>query len=97
MGKLGMAGTSGVVTTRGTGGSERLHSICCFRTGSVLGSFHTATLAGTLMSTLSARVAKLLQGVPKKTQLCLIGHRGHQEWTRDKSRVSFENLRKFPF
>ena len=52
-----MAGTSGVVTTRGTGGSERLHSICCFRTGSVLGSCHTVTLAGTLMSTLSARVA----------------------------------------
>ena len=33
----------------------------------------------------------------KNAILCLIGHRGHQEWTRDKSRVSFENLRKFPF
>ena len=55
-----MYGTSGVVTTWGTGDSERLHSICCFRTGSVLGSCHTATLAGTLMSTLSARAAKLL-------------------------------------
>ena len=56
---LGMAGTSGVVTTRGTGGSERLHSICCFRTGSVLGSCHTAPLAGTLGSRLSTLVAKL--------------------------------------
>ena len=37
-------------------------------------------------------------GCPKKNAiLCLMGHRGHQEWTRDKSRVSFENLRKFPF
>ena len=35
-------------------------------------------------------------GVPKK-KLCLMGHRGHQESTRDKSRLSFENLRKFPF
>ena len=33
----------------------------------------------------------------KNAILCLMGHRGHQEWTRDKSRVSFENLRKFPF
>ena len=37
-------------------------------------------------------------GCPKKNAiLCLMGHRGHLEWTRDKSRVSFENLRKFPF
>ena len=33
----------------------------------------------------------------KNAILCLMGHRGHQEWTRDKSRLSFEYLRKFPF
>ena len=45
------------------------------------------------------RALKILYtGCPKKNAiLCLMGHRGHQEWTRDKSRVSFENLRKFPF
>ena len=37
-------------------------------------------------------------GCPKKNALlCLTGHRGHQEWTRDKSRVSFAKFRKFPF
>ena len=37
-------------------------------------------------------------GCPKKNALFhLTGHRGHQEWTRDKSRVSFEKFRKFPF
>ena len=41
---------------------------------------------------------EICTGCPKKNAiLCLMGHRGHQEWTRDKSRVSFENLRKFPF
>ena len=57
---LGMAGTLGVVTTWGFGGSERLRSICCFRTGSVLGSCHTAPLVGTLVSTLSTCLVKLL-------------------------------------
>ena len=56
VGMLGVVGTSGVVTTRGTRGSERLHFICCFRTGSVLGSCHTAPLAGMLVSTLSTGV-----------------------------------------
>ena len=37
-------------------------------------------------------------GCPKKNALLrLTGHRGHQEWTRDKSRVSFAKFRKFPF
>ena len=37
-------------------------------------------------------------GCPKKNALlCLTGHRGHQKWTRDKSRVSFAKFKKFPF
>ena len=40
----------------------------------------------------------LYTGCPKKNAiLTLTGHRGHQEWTRDKSRVSFAKFRKFPF
>ena len=47
---------------------------------------------------LRVRINYFCTGCPKKNAiLCLMGHRGHQEWTRDKSRVSFENLRKFPF
>ena len=33
----------------------------------------------------------------KNARLCLTGHRGYQKWTIDKSRVSFEKFRKFPF
>ena len=37
-------------------------------------------------------------GCPKKNaRLRLTGHKGHQEWTRDKSRVSFAKFRKFSF
>ena len=33
----------------------------------------------------------------KNAPLCLTGHRGYQKWTLNKSRVSFEKFRKFPF
>ena len=33
----------------------------------------------------------------KNARLCLTGHRGSQKWTIDKSKVSFEKFRKFPF
>ena len=33
----------------------------------------------------------------KNAPLCSTGHRGYQMWTIDKSRVSFEKFRKFPF
>ena len=33
----------------------------------------------------------------KNAPLCLTGYRGYQKWTINKSRVSFEKLRKFPF
>ena len=33
----------------------------------------------------------------KNARLCLTGHRGYQKWTINKSRVSFEKFRKFPF
>ena len=37
-------------------------------------------------------------GCPKKnSDPRLMGYRGHQKWTKDKSRVSFEKFRKFPF
>ena len=36
-----------------------------------------------------------IQGVQKKWDLCLTGRRGHQKWATDKSRMSFEKLRKF--
>ena len=36
-------------------------------------------------------------GCPKKnSDPRLNGHKGHQNWTNDKSRVSFEKFRKFP-
>ena len=38
-----------------------------------------------------------IQGVPKKGGSLFQGHRGHQKWTKDKSRVSFGKFRKFPF
>ena len=36
-------------------------------------------------------------GCPKKTDPRLMGHRGHQKWTKDKSWVSFAKFRLFPF
>ena len=33
----------------------------------------------------------------KKGDPCLMGHKGHQKWAKDKSRVSFEKFGKFPF
>ena len=33
----------------------------------------------------------------KKWDLHLTGYREHQKWVIDKSRVSFEKFRKFPF
>ena len=61
-GMLGIpdTGDSIVSTTLATGGSERLRSIVCFMTGSVLGSCHTAPLVGTLVSTLSTGWVQLL-------------------------------------
>ena len=38
-----------------------------------------------------------LQGVSKNAPLCLTAHRGYQKWTINKSRVSFEKFRKYPF
>ena len=32
-----------------------------------------------------------------KKRVCLMGHKRHQKWTKDKSRVNFGNFRKFPF
>mgnify|MGYP001320049785 CR=1 FL=1 len=41
--------------------------------------------------------AALYTGCPKKnSDPRLNGHKGHQNWTNDKSRVSFEKFRKFP-
>ena len=37
-------------------------------------------------------------GCPKKDwDPCLMGYRGPQMWTKNKSRVSFSKIRKFPF
>ena len=44
------------------------------------------------------RMVPITTGCLKKNaRLCLTGHRGYQKWTINKSRVSFEMFRKFPF
>ena len=81
-------------------------SICwfCFLPNEILKTFlssfvYVLFFSGILELFLPGSGLKILHtGCPKKNAiLCLMGHREHQEWTRDKSRLSFENLRKFPF